>query len=209
MEQLAHTLPVIKPNAHVGILGGSFDPPHLCHQLLALSFLALEPIDELWVIPCLNHAVKQVSTDFAHRLAMCEIAFKRVQQVRVLDIESHLLAPNYTINTLNFILHAKPDLTLHLGIGSDLISDFHTWHKAEEITNKAQIVVFERTSYPLHSLPTILASARIHKGYALPDIRSTTLRDFFRHKNGQTYSFLDQCVARYIAQHHLYESNTF
>src|SRR5690606_16507888 len=140
-------LPVVKPSSHIGILGGSFDPPHICHQLLALSFLALEPLDELWVIPCANHAFKNDLTDFAHRLTMCTIAFGRIKHVRVLDLENHLEGPSYTIETINFILKHLPTINLHLGIGSDLVANFHAWHRAQEIVHKAQIVIFERTSY--------------------------------------------------------------
>ena len=54
------SLPSVPKGAHVGILGGSFDPPHLSHQLLALSALALEPLDALWVMPCADHPFAKV-----------------------------------------------------------------------------------------------------------------------------------------------------
>src|SRR5258708_38432850 len=103
-RQSTLVLPTVKQNASIGILGGSFDPPHLCHQLLALSFLSLEPLDELWVIPCADHAFKNNLSSFPHRFAMCEIAFERIQKVLVLDLESKLATPNYTIETINAIL---------------------------------------------------------------------------------------------------------
>lgn len=196
-------LPRVKEGAHIGILGGSFDPPHLCHELLALSFLALEPIDELWIVPCANHAFKSKLSDFSHRFAMCEIAFSRLNQIRVLDIENTMPSPSYTIQTLNFILEKRPDLSIAFGLGSDLVSSFDKWHQASEIAKKASIVIFERESYPIGNLPTILSSARIHDGYRLPDMNSTTLRNFFQ-KNQGTSPFLDRDVMRYIAEHRLY-----
>ena len=111
-------LPEIKNGSSVGILGGSFDPPHLCHELLALSFLALEPITDLWVIPCANHAFKDNLTSFAHRLAMCKLAFSRLNNVHVLAIEENLATPNFTINTLEAILQKRPDLKIFFGLGS-------------------------------------------------------------------------------------------
>jgi nicotinate-nucleotide adenylyltransferase len=92
-------IPSVKSGAQIGILGGSFDPPHIGHQLLALSFMALEPVDELWVIPCANHVFKGALSAFSHRLAMCSLAFARLHNVRVLDVENHLTAPNYTLRT--------------------------------------------------------------------------------------------------------------
>ncbi len=198
-------LPSLPPNANVGIFGGSFDPPHTAHQLLALSFLALESIDELWIIPCANHAFKDSLTDFSHRQAMCEIAFGRLYNTRVLDIENHLATPSYTIETLNFIRARMPSVTIHLAIGSDIVPNFSRWHKAEEIMRNARIVIFERDSYPVTTLPSILSTARMHHGYALPDINSTRLRDFLRATSpADIPQYVDRGVAQYILDHGLY-----
>lgn len=199
-------LPNVTTHANIGILGGSFDPPHIGHVLLAISFLALESIDELWIIPCSNHVFKSAPTGFEHRLAMCKIAFRHLKQVRILDIESKLKAPSYTIETLNFIAQEKPYLNLQLGIGSDLIRDFSKWHKPEEIVKKTKITIFERISYPIASLPAILNNARIHQGCALPDISSTSLRDCLQKKpKNDVGDLLDQQVLNYIKKHQLYD----
>lgn len=198
-------LPPIKKNAHIGILGGSFDPPHLCHQLLALSFLALEPIDQLWVIPCADHAFKTTSTDFTHRLRMCELAFVRIQNVVVLDIESRLSSPSYTSETINYILDHAPTANLHFGIGSDLATSFAKWHNAEEIAKKARIIIFERTSYAVEKLPHVLRNARMHRGYALPDINSTDLREMLKSADRTTkMAYLDREIVAYIEEQGLY-----
>lgn len=200
-------LPPVKNGAHIGLLGGSFDPPHIGHQLLALSFIALEPIDELWIMPCANHAKKATLTSFCHRFAMGEIAFRRMRRVRVIDIEHHLPPPNYTLQTLEAILNVNPTLSLHFGIGSDLVSSFSSWHAAAQIVLKARIVIFERYSYPLTTLPTLLKDARLHRGYPLPDINSTSLRDFSRRqKIGNSLAFVDQDVVRYVEKHGIYRS---
>ncbi|HXW53597.1 MAG TPA: nicotinate-nicotinamide nucleotide adenylyltransferase [Myxococcota bacterium] len=198
-------LPPLAFGARVGILGGSFDPPHLCHQLLALSFLAVEELDELWVIPCANHAYKAAATDFHHRLAMCTIAFARLNQVRVLDLEDKLPAPNYTIETLRAILNLRPDLKLLLCLGSDLIDGFPTWHEADEIVKLADIGIFERANYPIKTLPKILQGAHAYQGYALPDAASTNLRDVLSSQDRPTSKqFLDREVRNYITKNHLY-----
>lgn len=191
--------------SHVGILGGSFDPPHIGHQLLALSFLALEPIEELWIIPCANHAFKGALSGFHHRFAMCEIAFRRITRVRVLDVENHLNAPNYTLQTLKHLKAQHPSTHFHLGLGSDLVQSFDRWHGAGEVVQNADIVIFERSSYPIASLPTVLAKARVHRGYALPDINSTRLRDFAHQNRGNaSLTLVDRDVVDYIAHHGLY-----
>lgn len=198
-------LPPAKPHAHIGLLGGSFDPPHLGHALLALSFLSLEPIDELWIIPCANHASKGSLSDFSHRLAMCQIAFDKIKSASVLDIEHHLKAPSYTIETINYILHERPDLKLFLALGSDLIHSFHQWHQAENIVKKTTVVVFERTSFPITRIPNILGNSHIHQGYALPDTASTLLRSSLAKPHTVSTPLVDRRVLDYIKQHRLYQ----
>lgn len=199
---MSTNLPNVKKNAQIGLLGGSFDPPHLGHSLLALSFLALEPIDELWVIPCQNHAFKGEISSFSQRIRMCELAFSRINQVRVLDIESFIKAPNFTIKTIDHILSIRPDLNLSFAIGSDLVESFHKWHQAEELVKKTSIVIFERQNYTVKSLPPILGSARIHQGYCLPDSNSTDIRSSL--KKAEQYNFVDQKVREYIEENRLY-----
>lgn len=197
-------IPEVKQGAHIGLLGGSFDPPHLGHSLLALSFLAIEPIDELWIIPCQNHAFKGEISRFEHRFNMCELAFSRIKQVRVLDIESQIPPPNYTIKTLEY-LSARPDLKFYFAIGSDLVEGFHRWHRAEEVAQKASIVIFERQNYPLSDLPPMLKHARVHHGYRLPDTNSTELRASFKNQS-LDQAFIDQKVRDYIEKFELYRS---
>lgn len=197
-------LPHVKTGAHIGILGGSFDPPHIGHQLLALSFLALERIDELWVMPCANHAFKGALSDFSHRFAMCKLAFARVDNVRVIDVEHHLPAPNYTLQTIEHILREQPSVHIHLGIGSDLIKDFTTWHGAAQLAQIARIVIFERATYPINDLPNVLKNAHAHRGYVLPDINSTSLRSSLRAIHDETYAYVDRDVANYISEHRLF-----
>jgi nicotinate-nucleotide adenylyltransferase len=205
---MTHThgeLPQIKNGSHIGLLGGSFDPPHIGHQLLALSFLALERIDELWIVPCSRHAFKGSLSSFSHRLAMCNLAFLRIHDVHVLDIENYLKAPNYTLQTIEHILNHLPSINLHLGIGSDLVSTFAHWHGAEELVQKVRMVIFERDSHPIMHLPVVLKSAHVHRGYVLPDINSTTLRSQSRLKNvDDPFAYVDRNVARYVDEHNLY-----
>lgn len=198
-------LPPVKKGARIGLLGGSFDPPHLGHSLLALSFLALEPIDELWIIPCQSHAFKGELNSFAQRMHMCKLAFERLDHVRVLDLESQIEAPNYTIKTLNLIWSKRPDLKLYFAIGSDLISGFYKWHQAEAILERAFVVVFERQNYPIE-LPALLKNAHVHQGFILPDTNSTMLRNSFKQRKN-THALIDQKVGEYIKRLNMYSDS--
>jgi nicotinate-nucleotide adenylyltransferase len=191
-------------HARVGILGGSFDPPHLGHQLLALSFCALEELDELWIIPCANHAQKKGLSPFKHRFAMCEYAFRHFKNIRVLDIEEKLPPPNFTITTLRALKDLYPELNLVLALGSDLIKSFSSWHEAAKITDFAQCVIFERENYPLNFVALELKNARIHQGFILPDINSSKLRAWVSSKDNNIYNYIDSLVISYIKNNNIY-----
>lgn len=204
-ENYTFFLPPSQRDARIGLLGGSFDPPHLGHGMLSLAFLALEQIDELWIVPCNDHAIKESLSTFAHRFAMCKLAFARLQNVRVLDIEQHLPAPNFTINTIKAIKTLRPDLNVYLGLGSDLTTSFPKWQSACELSTLAQFVIFERENYPCENLPSLLKNARVHKSGVLPNFNSTAFREELRKTTHQNAcSYVDRAVMDYIQAHGLY-----
>lgn len=204
-ESPSFTLPQAEHGAHIGIFGGSFDPPHLGHMMLGLSFLALEPIDQLWIIPCNDHALKESVSAFHHRMAMCKKAFAHLEKARVLDIEHHLPAPNYTINTITALKSRRPDLHLSFGLGSDLLGGFERWHEVSQLVRMVRIVIFAREHYPCNAVPRLLMQARIHESFALPDTNSTKLRETLGINPEKACSLLDQRVQEYIKTQGLYE----
>ena len=164
----------------IGILGGSFDPPHLGHTKLALEALANAGIDELWVLPCASHAFQKPLTSFADRMAMCQLAFGQLKNTRVSDLEQSLPAPNYTINTLEAIHAQNPGAELIFIMGSDLLDSFDKWHESDRIKKIARLFVVDRSRL-------------------LPAAQSTKIRkgDFLN---------LDEQVMTYIHEHALYST---
>lgn len=175
-------LPEVPQNAHVGILGGSFDPPHLGHQILALGALATTPIDFLWVIPCASHAFQKALSSFEHRFNMCELAFSYLRKTQVLTLENFLPMPSYTINTIETISKLRPDLKLSLVMGSDLLEHFDSWEGSEQIRKLCTLVVFDRKSL-------------------LPGVQSSQIREAISTRD---YKNLDLSVKDYIKQNQLY-----
>jgi nicotinate-nucleotide adenylyltransferase len=202
-------LPKAPPGTRIGLLGGSFDPPHLSHQLLALSALAIEPIDTLWVIPCADHPFQKSLSSFEHRMAMCELAFSHVdRQVRVVPIEKYLPSPNYTVRTLEHILERRPGVKLFLTMGSDILQQLPKWHEPEKLEQLSELIVYLREGFPIQNIPTQVQKLRIHDGYILPDIQSSNVRALIQKGTSEPKDdripFVDQKVAAYIKEHHLY-----
>lgn len=199
-------LPAIS-KGRVGILGGSFDPPHLGHQVLAQCMLTMARLDEVWIIPCQTHAFNKNLSPFALRFELCMLAFRHMKNVHVLDVESHLPAPNYTFDTLQFLKNQKNNLQLVLGMGSDLISDFPKWHKSAQINDLAELCIFGRYSFPLADIPTELVNAQIFPEFLLPNINSTKLRkELALFEDPMQFPFLDQEVVAFIKEEKLYQS---
>ncbi|MBL4819354.1 MAG: nicotinate (nicotinamide) nucleotide adenylyltransferase [Deltaproteobacteria bacterium] len=175
-------LPNSPQGASIGILGGSFDPPHLGHQMLALAALSTTPIGEVWIVPCASHAFNKPLSPFEHRLKMCEYAFSHLRSVQVLDLERDLPKPNYTVQTLEAIQEARPDLKLYFVMGSDLMADFDKWEGHEKIREIAELVIVDRKTL-------------------LPQAKSTTIRSVVPR---QDFSNLDLKVRDYIQKTGLY-----
>lgn len=177
----------------VGLFGGLFDPPHNGHRGLAKSFLASGYLDRLWVVPTAWPAHKTGHrTDFSHRMAMCGFAFADLPQVEVLDIESELPAPSYTIHTLDVLRERHPEHEFVICLGSDQLRDFHTWHRWLDILKHADLLVAERIGFQpevpselarhveaitfVRHLPTDHASSRIREAVDQGDLADKVRR---------------------------------
>lgn len=206
LKALDKVLPLAPPGTRVGILGGSFDPPHLCHQLLALSTLALEPIDMLWIIPCADHPFHKKMSSFEHRSQMCSLAFSRLgPEVHVVPIEKYLPAPSYTVRTLENIHLLRPGIKLFFTMGSDILEQIPNWLEPEKLAHLSEIIIYLREGFPIQKIPAPLHKIRIHDGYILPNIQSTHIRkDLKDPSTHPNLTLIEQTVSSYIQEHRLY-----
>lgn len=198
------TLPAIKPKSRVGILGGSFDPPHLGHQLLGVCALALESVDQLWVMPCADHPFSKKLSPFDHRMTMVKLAFGMFDtRVQVIDLEKQLAGPSYSVKTLEAIRKITPHLDVSLIMGSDVYLDLARWKNPEKLAELCSISVFLREGSPLSGLSSVGVPAKIHDQFVLPHIKSTTIRKMIGDQR-KDLPFVDQSVMDYIHKNELY-----
>ncbi len=211
ISSLDTSIPKASFGQHIGIFGGSFDPPHVCHTLMAISMLALEPIDELWIIPCANHPFSKKLSAFSHRLKMCELAFSSFSsQIKIVPIEGHLPGPSYTVQTLKTIKEYRANIKLSLALGSDLLQQIPRWHEPALLSKLCNLVVFLRARSPIKELPQNVKIAKIYGDYVLPDIRSTHIREKLKTLDLSSKLdenlLIDRQVLEYIAEHKLYSN---
>jgi nicotinate-nucleotide adenylyltransferase len=129
----------------VGILGGTFDPPHNAHVQLAHAALAVFALDECRIIPTGNPYHRQpTSAPATARLDMAQLAFGDVPGCTVDDREVQSSAPSYTLNTLQSLHAEQPDAALLLILGMDTFLGLPQWHEWESVFRYAHIAVAQR-----------------------------------------------------------------
>jgi nicotinate-nucleotide adenylyltransferase len=133
----------------VALFGGSFNPPHLGHQLLALTVLETHPIDQLWMIPCFRHRFDKALAPFADRLAMCRLTARALgDRAQVSDIEGQLGGESRTLLTVMALRQAHPGTDFDLVIGADLHDEIDSWYRAEELRRMVSFIVVGRGGFP-------------------------------------------------------------
>jgi nicotinate-nucleotide adenylyltransferase len=181
----------------VAIFGGSFNPPHIGHVLLALYVVATAPVDEIVIVPVFHHPFAKDLAPFEDRLAMCELAFSGVRGATISTVERDLGGDSLTLRTLERFAHDRPDWKMRLVIGSDVLGDLDKWHRFDLVEKLAPRLVVPRTG---------TAGA---KGVAiLPEVSSTEVRDRFAARDAAALaSMVHRDVIAYALEHALYSSS--
>lgn len=194
----------------IGIFGGAFDPPHAAHVALANAAQDQLRLDRLHILPTgFAWHKSRTLTDARHRLAMCELAFEGLSRVVVDARETRRSGPTYTADTLQELRVEYPDAEFFLIIGEDQARALPSWHRVDEVLKNAIICVAARpdssqfgglstdSNLPVPSMRTVQMQPM---SVSATDIR---LR-LAQHLSVAPLVF--DSVARYIDQHHLYQS---
>ncbi|MGP4061639.1 nicotinate-nucleotide adenylyltransferase [Halobacillus sp. H74] len=187
----------------VGILGGTFDPPHQGHLIMAEYALEEMDLDEVWFMPSFIPPHKQESaTDANARLKMVELATKDHPEFRVCDVELMRKGTSYTVDTMTYLKQQYPELAFYFIIGGDMVEHLSKWNRVDELQQMVEFIGVVRPGYewsdeiPVHfiDIPSI-------------DISSTVVRE--RVTSGKSARYLiPDAVDSYIKEHHLYGNNS-
>ncbi len=130
----------------VGILGGTFDPPHLGHVTVALDVLRGLELDEVRLVPAADppHKPGLVVASALDRLDMVRAAVEGLEGLVASDIEVARGGVSYTVDTLRALRAAEPDTDLFVIIGADQLAELHTWREPEAVARLASLVVMAR-----------------------------------------------------------------
>ena len=130
----------------IGILGGSFDPIHIGHLLLAERCREEANLDKVWLVPASlsPHKLDQEPTDAKQRIEMLRLAIAGNDRFEVCDIEIERGGISYTVDTLRAIREKQVDDELYFIMGADSLVDFPTWRKPAKICELAKLLIVSR-----------------------------------------------------------------
>jgi nicotinate-nucleotide adenylyltransferase len=184
----------------IGILGGTFDPPHYGHLLIASEVLQALQLSEIWFMPnqIPPHKQKEEFTDSKHRLNMLKLATSEQEHFKIETIELERKGPSYTYDTLCLLCEQFPTYSFYFIIGADMIEYLPKWYKVDEVV---KLVTFVGVKRPGYETSTKYPITEIE----IPqfDVSSTMLRKRLK-VNKNTAYLLPEDVKRYIEENRLY-----
>lgn len=149
------------------VFGGSFDPPHVAHLLVASYVLALGECERVLVVPVREHAFHKPLTAFEERVELCRACFAELPRVEVSTLEAELPKPNYTVHLLERLHAERPGEALRLVIGSDVLPETDRWYDFARVAQLAPPLVVTRRGFERPEFGPPL----------LPEVSSTRVRE--------------------------------
>lgn len=189
----------------VGIFGGSFDPPHVAHLIVAETIREQCAFDQIWWMPAYQppHKTDDVQTPPRHRLAMTHAATQDHPSFHVSALEVEREGLSYTVDTLRLLQERHPQIIFTLIVGGDSWADFDDWHRPSDIIRLAPLVVYPRPGAEALTVPQAY-EGRVHIAEApLLEVSSTIIRA--RCRDGRSIRYLvTEPVRDYIRDQGLY-----
>jgi len=195
----------------VGIIGGTFDPPHYAHLAVAEEARTQLGLEPMVFVPAGQppHKLGRAITPAHHRLAMLELALASNPHFVISRVDVERPGPAYTADTLALLKEKwGPEAQLYFVIGADSLLEMHTWYHPERIIELAWLAVAPRPGHPFHlselekSLPGISRRVQLIQ-VPLLEISSTDLRRRVREGRSVKY-YLPEAIEAYIFEQRLY-----
>jgi nicotinate-nucleotide adenylyltransferase len=198
----------------IGVFGGTFDPVHVGHLILAEQCREQAKLDQVLFIPSARppHKQDQSLTPFVHRVEMLQLAVAGHPVFQIDEIETSRSGLSYTADTLDELHRRMPEAELWLMIGSDCLPDIPGWHEPGRIVASAGLLIVARPNSPTWPAAELRANLRLraeqelrYQTVEMPliDISSRDLRRRVAERRSIRY-LVPRAVECYIETHALY-----
>jgi len=194
----------------VGILGGTFNPPHLGHLICAQEAYLQLKLDRVTLIPARIPPHKPVDDEPGpeHRLELCRVAVGNDDRFDVSDVEIMREGPSYTVDTLELLHSREPESELFLIVGGDIAAGLRSWRDPERVLSLATLAVAGRRGTSRAEVDDALSGisgGERAEFFQMPtiSIASTALRRRVRAGEPIRY-YVPDAVVSYIDRHRLY-----
>jgi len=206
---------IMSGRPRIGIFGGTFDPLHIGHLILAEEARCRLQLDRVYLVPAGDPPHKQgrVTAPVQHRILMTELATAESAYLWVSRVDAERPGPHYTIDMLELLRQdIGKDANLFLLLGLDSLRDLPTWHQPQQLLEHCTLVAFTRPNVVLDwtALETVRPDIReqvVLMEMPALEIASSLLRE--RLQQGLTIRYqVPPVVEAYIAKHNLYRRMT-
>jgi nicotinate-nucleotide adenylyltransferase len=196
----------------IAILGGSFNPPHLGHLLVARQVKETLRMDEVWLMPCNKHPFSKKIIAAQDRLQMTKLVEEK--GIKASDFEVKKNQISYTVDTIRTLIEKLPQHRFYWIIGSEQLSTFYKWKQPQKLLHNHRLIVFPRNinggledlvkkNLCLKTIPkkiTLLESKKL----ITTNLSSSLIRE--RLKKGLSIKYLvPEKIRQYIIKNKLYE----
>lgn len=184
----------------IGILGGTFDPPHIGHLIIAEEVRYNLNLEQVWFVPTnIPPHKRQASSTTSHRLAMLEKATETNKYFKINNIEMNKNDVSYTIETMTRLKELHRNTEFYFIIGADMVEYLPHWKQIDKLVKMVTFVGVNRMNYTLSTTYPI-----IDLNTPLINISSSEIRERIKCNKPIMY-FLPDGVYTYIKEHQLYD----
>ena len=199
----------------IGVFGGTFDPVHLGHLILAEQCREQAQLDQILFVPAAlpPHKREKPLTSFAQRVEMLALAISGYPVFRIDELEKDRAGPSFTVDTLTHLHQSRPGDEIFFILGSDSVRDLPIWYQPRRILELATVLVVERADHPVFSASELRQALQLEEAcplryqvVAMPliTISSRDLRK--RIADGRSVRYMiPRAVEAYIAEKGLYK----
>jgi len=184
----------------VALFGGSFNPIHNGHLNIADELINKKIVDEVWFIPCGNHAFNKKLSDGDSRIKMIRLAIGNNSKFKIIDLEVKSKEKSYASETIKKLKNNFPNDKFYFVIGTDNLKDLDRWHDFEYLENNVEFILINRPSFEFFNNPKL-------KIKNILDITDNASSSQIRENLGKGISIkrlVSEKVGRYIKQERLY-----